>query len=75
MFQDEFIKDLHLILFVSRFRIIGPLSSKFASLKIDDFHETKQISTDFDSVVVLVHTGIGFVMARNRIQSLLKTRV
>ena len=32
MFQDEFIKDLRLILFVSRFRIIGRLSSKFASL-------------------------------------------
>ena len=32
MFQDEFIKDLLLILFVGRFRMIGHLSLKFASL-------------------------------------------
>ena len=51
MFQNEFIKDLRLILFVSRFRMIGHLSSKFPSLQIDDFHKTKQISNDFDSVL------------------------
>ena len=32
MFQDEFIKDLRLILFVGRFWMIGHLFSKFASL-------------------------------------------
>ena len=32
MFQNDFVKDLRLILFVGRFRIIGHLSSKFASL-------------------------------------------
>ena len=32
MFQNDFIKDLRLILFVGRFRMIGHLSSKFASL-------------------------------------------
>ena len=32
MFQDEFIKDLRLILFVGRFIMIGRLFSKFASL-------------------------------------------
>ena len=32
MFQNKFIKDLRLILFVSRFRMIVRLSSKFASL-------------------------------------------
>ena len=31
--------------------MIGHLSSKFASLLIDDFHKTKQISNDFDSVL------------------------
>ena len=30
--------------------MIGHLSSKFASLSIDDFHKTKQVSNDFDSV-------------------------
>ena len=56
MFQDEFIKDLRLILFVSRFRMIGHLFSKFVSLKIDDFHKTKQISNDFDRVLKKVIT-------------------
>ena len=51
MFQDKFIKDLRLILFVSKFWMIGHLSSKFPSLQIDDFHETKQISNDFDGVL------------------------
>ena len=56
MFQDEFIKDLRLILFVSRFRMIGHLSSNFPSLKIDDFRKTKQILNDFDSVLKKVIT-------------------
>ena len=56
MFKYEFIKGLSLILFVSRFRMIGHLSSNFPSLQIDDFHETKQISNDFDSVLKKVIT-------------------
>ena len=31
--------------------MIGHLFSKFASLYIDDFHKTKQISNDFDRVL------------------------
>ena len=53
MFQDEFIKDLRLILFVSRFWMSGHLSLNFASLSIDDFHKTKQDFewfSDFDRV-------------------------
>ena len=53
MFQDEFIKDLRLILFVSRFWMIGHLFSQFTSLWIDDFYKTKQISNDFDSDALL----------------------
>ena len=44
MFQNEFTKDLRLILFVGRFGMIGHLSSNLTSVKIADFYK----KTDFE---------------------------